>query len=240
MTNASEPARRPRPIALPPRPSWPKTRGAIADSVLVGLGAVLTYWLTASILARAYSSSPTDDALGGLWAVLAAVFVMRGSYDKSAMAAVSRIAATLVSLVLCLAYLAFLPFHMWGLALLIGLSSLAATLIGRPEDSITAAITTTVVLIVAEVSPHDAWHEPILRLADTVIGVVIGLAAVWIAQRTVYRWQPDGADEPGAPRPGSHSGRLGFARRHSRSMPYRSATLFSQTRRLVTSSSRKT
>jgi hypothetical protein len=217
-----------------------RMQGAVTDGVVIGLAAVLTYWLTTTLLSHAFSPSAADSHLGGLWAVVATVFVMRGSYDKSAAAAVSRIAATLVSLVLCLAYLAFLPFHMWGLAVLVGLSGLAASLIGRPEDSITAAITTTVVLIVAEVSPHDAWHEPILRLADTVIGVVIGLAAVWIAQRTVYRWQPDGADEPGAPRPGSHSGRLGFARRHSRSMPYRSATLFSQTRRLVTSSSRKT
>jgi uncharacterized membrane protein YgaE (UPF0421/DUF939 family) len=190
MTNTAEPARRSRPIPLPPRPSWPKTGAAIADSALVGLGAVLTYWLAASVLARAYSSSPTDDALGGLWAVIAAVFVMRGSYDKSAAAAVSRVAATLLSLVLCLAYLAFLPFHLWGLAVLVGLSSLAAMLIGRPGDAITAAITTAVVLIVAEVSPHDAWQQPILRLADTVIGVVVGLAAAWLAERTIRHPEP--------------------------------------------------
>jgi len=210
MTNASGPARRPRPIPLPPRPWWPKAGGAITDSALVGLGAVLTYWLAASILARVYSSSPTDDALGGLWAVIAAVFVMRGSYDKSAAAAVSRVAATLLSLVLCLAYLAFLPFHLWGLAVLVGLSSLAAMLIGRPGDAITAAITTAVVLIVAEVSPHDAWRQPILRLADTVIGVAVGLAVVWLARRTVGRWQPGapaaGGSAPTAPGPGSGSG----------------------------------
>jgi uncharacterized membrane protein YccC len=201
MTNASEPARRPRPIALPPLPSWPDARGAIADSALVGLAALVTYWLATITLAHVYSSSAADDELGGLWAVIATVFVMRGSYDKSAAAAVSRIAATLVSLVLCLAYLAFLPFHVWGLAVLVGLSSLAASLIGRPEDSITAAIATAVVLIVAEVSPHDAWHEPILRLADTVIGAVVGLAAVWLAQRAGYHRQPPAA-EPTAPAAG--------------------------------------
>ena len=70
-----------------------------------------------------------------------------------------------------------------GLAILTGLSGLVASLIGRPEDAITAAITTTVVLIVAEVSPHDAWAQPILRLADTVIGVAVGLAAAWLVRR---------------------------------------------------------
>jgi uncharacterized membrane protein YccC len=99
-----------------------------------------------------------------------------------------------VSLALCLVYLAFLPFHLWGLAVLTGLSGLVASLIGRPEDSITAAITTSVVLIVAEVSPHDAWTQPILRLADTVIGVAVALAAAWLVRRTAGRSKP-AADE---------------------------------------------
>jgi len=182
--------------------SGPRLRGAVVDGAVIGLAAVLTYWLTTTLLSHVYAPSPTDDHLGGLWAVIATVFVMRGSYDKSAAAAVSRTAATLISLVLCLAYLAFLPFHLWGLAVLVGLSSVAAALIGRPEDAITAAVTTAVVLIVAEVSPHDAWHQPILRLADTVIGVLVGLAVVWLAQRTIYRAR-SGAAEPAPPAPHS-------------------------------------
>jgi uncharacterized membrane protein YccC len=171
-------------------PHWPQVWRATADSVVVGLSSLLTYWLATTILSHLHSSSAADNELGGLWAVIATVFVLRETYDKSMAAAVSRIGATLVSLVLCLAYLAFLPFHIWGLAVLVGLSGLVASLIGRPEDAITAAITTTVVLIVAEVSPHDAWQQPILRLADTVIGVGVGVAAAWLAQRTVRRPQP--------------------------------------------------
>jgi uncharacterized membrane protein YccC len=182
-----------------------RMQGAVTDGVVIGLAAVLTYWLTTTLLSHAFSPSAADSHLGGLWAVVATVFVMRGSYDKSAAAGVSRIAATLLSLVLCLAYLAFLPFTLWGLAVLVGLSSLTASLIGRPEDAITAAITTAVVLIVAEVSPHEAWHQPILRFADTVIGVAVGLAVVWVSRRTVYRWQPaTGAEAGETPTP--HSG----------------------------------
>ena len=64
-------------------------------------------------------------------------------------------------------------------------SDLAVTLIGRPEDAITAAITTTVVMVVAAVSPHHAWQQPILRFADTVIGVAVGIAAAWIGLRMI-------------------------------------------------------
>jgi uncharacterized membrane protein YccC len=180
MTSTSSPGRRPFPLALP---RWTQLRRAIASGVVVGLSCLLTYWLATTILAHVYSPSAADDELGGLWAVIATVFVLRETYDKSVAAAVSRTGATLVSFALCLLYLAFLPFHLWGLAVLTGLSGLVASLIGRPEDSITAAITTAVVLIVAEVSPHDAWQQPILRLADTVIGVAVGLAAAWLVRR---------------------------------------------------------
>lgn len=92
---------------------------------------------------------------------------------------------TLVSFLLCLIYLSFLPFHVWALALLIGASALIVTLLGRPGDAATAAITTAVVLIVAAVSPRDAWEQPILRFFDTLIGVAIGVGAVWIGLRLI-------------------------------------------------------
>jgi uncharacterized membrane protein YgaE (UPF0421/DUF939 family) len=115
-----------------------------------------------------------------MWAVIATVFVLRHSYHQSIAAALSRMAAMLVSFALCLAYLAFLSFHAWALAALIGLSALIMALIGRPGDSATAAITTVVVMVAAELSPHDAWQLPILRLTDTAIGVAVGIAAAWI------------------------------------------------------------
>jgi hypothetical protein len=34
-------------------------------------------------------------------------------------------------------------------------------------------------------SPHDAWHQPILRLADTAIGVTVGLTAAWLGRRAI-------------------------------------------------------
>jgi len=161
-------------------PSRVEVRAVVTDSALLGLACLVSYVLATRVLSLAYSVSADDDALGGMWAVIATVFLFRNSYHKTLAAAASRISATLVSFVLCLAYLAFLPFRPWGLALMVGLSVLVTALIGRPGDEITAGITTTVVMVVAGLSPHDAWRQPILRLADTMIGIAVGLMAAWL------------------------------------------------------------
>ena len=170
---------------LPALPPQAEVRAAAADSFLLAVACLASYWLTTRALSLVYSVSKDDDALGGMWAVIATVFLFRDSYNKSLAAALSRMAATLVSFALCLSYLAFLPFHPWGLALLVGLSVLVTALIGRPEDEITAGITTTVVMVAASLSPHDAWRQPILRLADTAIGVAVGVVAAWLGLRAV-------------------------------------------------------
>jgi len=61
-----------------------------------------------------------------------------------------------------------------------------ARLVGRPGDAITTGITTTVVLVVAELSPVNAWQQPILRAADTIIGVAIAVVAWWIAAAATH------------------------------------------------------
>ena len=37
------------------------------------------------------------------------------------------------------------------------------------------------ILVVAAVTPQRAWQQPILRLADTVVGVTVGIVAAWTA-----------------------------------------------------------
>jgi Fusaric acid resistance protein-like len=165
------------------RPSRPQARTAVVECVVLAVACLVTYWLATHLLSRVHSVGRDDDLLGGMWAVLATIFVLRDSFGKSVAAAVSRMAATSVSFVLCLIYLAFLPFHAWALAVLVGASALAVMLLGRPGDAVTAGITTAVILVVAAVSPQDAWQQPILRLADTVIGVAVGAMAAWTGIR---------------------------------------------------------
>ena len=176
-------------------------RDAAVDCGILAAACLITYWLATRMLAHVYLLSRDDELVGGLWAVIATIFVLRDSYQRSMTAAVTRMAATTVSFVLCLIYLVFLPFDVWAMAALIGLSALAVTLIGRPGDAITAAITTAVIMGVAALSPHDAWRQPILRFADTVIGVAVGVGAAWLSLRMLRPGTRPSARSPVTPSP---------------------------------------
>jgi len=156
---------------------------ASVAGLLLAVSCVISYWLITHLLAHTYSISRDDDVLGGMWAAVSTVFVQRYSYQQSVSAALSRMAATSVGFALCLVYLFLFPFHLWGMATLIAMGTVFVVFLGRPEDAITTAITTVVIMVVADLSPHEAWRLPILRLVDTVTGVAVGVAAAVVALR---------------------------------------------------------
>jgi hypothetical protein len=167
-------------------------RPALVDGFVLTIAALASYLLAAHALAQIHSVSEADDKLGGMCAVIAAVFVCRFGRQESVSAAYIRTIATFVSFALCLAYLLILPFHPLGMAVLVGLGTVLLKLIGQDKDVITAGITTAVVMIVADLSP-EPWQQPILRLVDTMVGVAVGLAAVW-AMRGPLRQPSDTAN----------------------------------------------
>src|SRR5580658_6265320 len=125
----------------------------------VGLAAAsfISYALITHILTRVYSVSREDDLVGGMWVVVATVFVYRESYERSMRAALSQFSATFLSFALCLVYLLIFPFHPMGMAALIGVGTVVLILADRSEDVITAGITTTAVMVNAGIAPQHAW-----------------------------------------------------------------------------------
>jgi uncharacterized membrane protein YccC len=141
------------------------------------------------VMTYAGISSLDRDAnlLGGMWAAVATVFVFRETRADSWSAGRARLIATVVSFALYLLYLWFLPFTIVGMAALIGLGTLAMMLLDRRDDIVTTGITTVVVMVVAAISPQDAWHQPLLRLLDTIVGVGVGVACKWAASFLYFR-----------------------------------------------------
>jgi uncharacterized membrane protein YgaE (UPF0421/DUF939 family) len=159
----------------------PSIGQAVAMGGALAIACLISYALIARLLSQAYFVSHDDGLLGGMWAVAATVFVYRLSYQQRLSAALSQMAATLLSFVLCLVYLLIFPFSASGMAALIGIGAIVLTRLGRSEDIITTGITTAVMMVVAGISPQHAWIQPILRLVDTGVGIGVGIVAAWIS-----------------------------------------------------------
>ena len=164
-----------------------RTRKSVSHGVALGIGCYLSYKIITDLLSLSRFAPRDDELLGGMWAVVATIFVFRYSYDESVRAALSRTAATLFSFALCLVYFLIFPFRLWGLALLIAIGAVFLDLIGRSEDIITASITTAVVMVVAGISPVHAWKQPILRLIDTGVGIGVGIAGAYVSTALTRR-----------------------------------------------------
>ena len=159
----------------------------VIHAIGLALCSLVSYELMTHILSRTYSVSRDDDLLGGMWAVAATIFVYRTSLEESVNAALSRTAATWLSFVLCFLYLLFFPFQPWGMAVLIAFGAIAMELAGRSQDIITTTITIAVIMVVVAISPQHAWQQPLLRLVDTIVGVLVGLAGGWAEVRLTAR-----------------------------------------------------
>ena len=161
--------------------------GDIIYALEMAIASAISYWIITHGLAPFVDRA--SDFLGGMWAVVATVFVFRDTRANSVSAGLARLLATGVSFALCLLYLLLFPFQPVGLAAVIGVGTVVMMLLGRREDIVTTGITTTVVMVVAAMSPHDAWQQPLLRLVDTVVGIAVGIACIWIGSFLFVRKQ---------------------------------------------------
>ncbi|HEX9461204.1 MAG TPA: FUSC family protein [Alphaproteobacteria bacterium] len=152
----------------------------------MAIACLISYWIMTDALSR-FVDMPSD-LLGGMWAVVAAVFVFRETRVRSLSAGIARLIATCVSFALCFLYLLLFPFTPVGMAALIGIGTVAMALLDRRDDIVTVGITTAVVMVVAAMSPEDAWHQPLLRLADTIVGIAVGVACKWLGSFLFYKF----------------------------------------------------
>jgi uncharacterized membrane protein YgaE (UPF0421/DUF939 family) len=158
----------------------------VVHALNMAIACLITYWIVTHILSR-FVDEPSE-LLGGMWAAVATVFVFRETRLRSLSAGIARLIATCVSFALCSLYLLLFPFTPVGMAALIAVGTVVMALLGRRDDIVTVGITTVVVMVVAAMSPVDAWQQPVLRLADTVVGVAVGVACKCVASFLFYKF----------------------------------------------------
>jgi hypothetical protein len=161
------------------------TTWEILHSVDMAIACAISYTVTTLLLIR-FVDEPTE-LLGALFAVIATVFVFRESRAGSLSAGLARLIATCVSFAVCLAYLLIFPFTGLGMAVAIGFGAIVMILLGRQDHIVTTGIMIAVVLIVARLSPHEAWQQPFLFLLGTLIGIAVGVCCKWCASYAFYR-----------------------------------------------------
>jgi uncharacterized membrane protein YccC len=157
----------------------------VAYAIDMAAAAVITYCLMAYVIP--FLVDRPVDPVGVLWAVISTVFVFRDTRARSLSAGLSRLIATFVSFALCLIYLLLFPANPLAMIVLMTIGTLLMMVLGRRDDIGLTAITTAVIVIVAANVAHDAWQQPLLRLIDTIVGIVVGVTCKWIASLLFYR-----------------------------------------------------
>jgi uncharacterized membrane protein YccC len=158
----------------------------IAYAVDMALACLVTYWIMVTIHSR-FSFGTSSEVVGTLWAIVSTVYVFRDTRAKSVSASIGRVVATVVSFALCFAYLLLFPFTPTGLVAVLAGGTLIMMVLGRRDEIGLTGVTTAVVMLVAAVDVQDAWHQPLLRLMDTLIGIAVGVSCKWIASFVFFK-----------------------------------------------------
>lgn len=172
---------RPFPPRVPAAPGTERDTLSAWDALYalnMAIACLVTYWIITGLLYGFVDQA--SDFLGGMWAVVAVIFVFRDTRAHALSAGIARLVATCVSFALCLPYLLLFPFTAVGLAILLGVGTLVMALLHRRDDIVTTGITTAVVMVVAAMASDEAWRQPLLRLFDTVVGIGLGVIFKWI------------------------------------------------------------
>jgi uncharacterized membrane protein YccC len=177
----------PRLAALPAdrsRPPWllglkRLSRQELTSAIGMAAACLISYWVMTALLDKLVARD--SDLIGGMWAAVAAAFVFRETPAQAVSAARLRFIATLVSFVLCLTYLLVAPPTAIGMAIILAAGAGVLQVLQRGDDTITMAITTCVVMVVAIMSPANAAAQPLLRLADTIAGMAVALVCSWVS-----------------------------------------------------------
>src|SRR6516164_9354408 len=101
----------------------------VVYSLNIAIACLITYWIITYLLYEFVDQA--SNFLGGMWAVVAVIFVFRDTRAHALSAGIARLIATCVSFALCLPYLLLFPFTPVGLATLLGIGLLVLALLGR-------------------------------------------------------------------------------------------------------------
>jgi uncharacterized membrane protein YccC len=151
----------------------------VAYAVGTGIACLITYWVMISLLPGLTARPSTPVAI--IWAVISAAFIYKDTRSHSMSAGISRLLGALISVVLCSTFPTLFQPSPVGMAILIAIGTIATIWLDRSGEIGVTGMTTAAVLVVSIGDPQKAWQQPVMRLLDTVAGIIVGVACKWAA-----------------------------------------------------------
>ncbi|MTI18791.1 hypothetical protein E1162_16210 [Rhodobacteraceae bacterium RKSG542] len=152
----------------------------LRTGVKFGLTALLAY------LAGYYFSlamHPETALIGGLWAVISAIVVSDPDIlAQNMQAARDRIIGSIIGSIFAAPYLLYLPFSAASFAMLVMLNTCTCVIFGLTRHVKLANITLAVIIIVSTVSNIDPVLNSVLRLVESILGIIAGVFVAFLFQ----------------------------------------------------------
>jgi len=137
-------------------------------------------------------------SIGGLWSAISAIVVLQATRRETWSSAWLRIAGTAIGSILSAAYLTVLPFSPFGMALSVFATVLICHGARIPDHARLAAITVTVIMVIASLNPTlNPIQNALLRFSESCIGTVAAVLAILI-------W-PGPSEPPDTALPAAHN-----------------------------------
>jgi len=150
-------------------------------------GAQIFLVVLSSYAAARYTTGlihPASAQFGALWASISGIVALQDTVPATGHAARLRVTGTVVGAIAAGIYLMMLPFSIAGLAVTAGVAVAAAVRLHQNDGGRLAAITVTVVMLLAEMNP---LQPPLIgvgmRLFEASLGAALALTVSWLWAR---------------------------------------------------------
>jgi hypothetical protein len=125
----------------------------------------------------------TENLIGALWAAATVLTVYKDLRVESQKSFFATITAALLGSLIAVAYLLWLPQHLWGLAPIIVLTMLLSQVLGFADRGRQMVSMLLIIVIFSHISKNSPWVNAGMRDLEVFVGALIGLVGGVVGDR---------------------------------------------------------
>ena len=125
----------------------------------------------------------TVNLIGALWAAATVLTVYKDQREESQKSFFATITAALLGSLIAVAYLLWLPQHVWGLAPIIVLAMLLSQVLGFADRGRQMVSMLLIIVIFSHISKNSPWVNAGMRDLEVFIGALVGLIGGYVGEQ---------------------------------------------------------